>query len=144
MRTTSLAAAQAVAYVLAHLFEVELLYEAFEFLLLVVARQVRHFQHAGYVVLYAHLAEHAGLLCQIADAATSALIDRQIGYLLVAQIDVSSIGQDEAGGHVERSRLASTVRTQQSDNLALTHVEGDVVHHCSLAVYLDQAFAAKL
>ena len=56
---------------------------------------------------------------------------------------MSGVGHNQAGRHVERCGLASTVRSEQSHNLALAHVYGHVVHHGAFAVTFHQSLCAK-
>ena len=141
---SALASREAVTQVLAHLLQAELLNEALQLLLLIVAGLARHLQYAGDVVLHRHLAKHAGLLRQVAYAQTGTFIYRQLGNLFVAQIDVSRVGDDQPGGHVERRGLAGSIGAQQTHNLALMHIETHIAHHRALSVNLHQAFAAQL
>jgi hypothetical protein len=71
------------------------------------------------------------------------LIDSHGGYLLVIDEDTSGVGDYQSGGHVEGGRLASAVRAQQSDYLALFYIEGDIVDDSSLAVDFYEAFGPK-
>ncbi len=58
-------------------------------------------QDRCYVVLHAHLAEHARLLGQIAHAGACTLVHGEIGDLLVIQVYVAFIGSYKACGHIE-------------------------------------------
>ena len=109
--------------------------EAFQFIQLIVSWFARHLQHTQDIVLYAHLPEHRGFLCQIADAGLRPFVDGIVGDFLVVQVDVSCIGHNQSGCHIERGGLAGTVWSEQSHNLSLLHADGHIVHHRPLAVF---------
>ena len=143
LRPSALTSRQLVALVLAHLLEAELGDEALQLLELLLAAEGRHFEHGHDIVLDAHLAEHAVLLGEIADAGPRPLVDGKVRNLKVVDIDMAVVGHDEARRHVERSGLSGSVRTEQSDYLALTDIDGDVVDHGALAVSFDQSFGTE-
>ena len=140
LRPSALTARQLVTLVLAHLAQTELLDQILQFLQLVVARLARHLEHREDIVLDTHLTEHARLLRQIADASTRTLIHRVVRHLLVAQVDMPSVGHDQTRGHIERGGLAGTVRAQQTHDLTLLHVETHVVHHRTFTIPFHETF----
>ena len=142
LRSTTLTTRQLVTFVLTHLLQTEIGDQAFQRLYLFFARLTRHLQHGEDVILHTHLTEHRGFLRQIADTGTGTLVHRIARHLLVAQIDMTAVGQHQTGGHIERRGLTGTVRSEKSHNLALLHIEADVVDHCALTIALDQSFCA--
>ena len=56
---------------------------------------------------------------------------------------MSGVGHNQAGRHVERCGLASTVRSEQSHNLSLLHADGHIVHHRPLAVFFHQSLCPE-
>ncbi len=143
LRTTALTTRQTVTLVLAHLLQAELCDKALQLVQLLLVGELRHLKHGHDIVLHRQLTEHAGLLRQVANAGTGTLIHREIGDLLVVNIHMSLIGNDEARGHVKRCGLSGTVRTKQSHDLALTHVERHVVGHRAAAVALHQSLRVQ-
>jgi hypothetical protein len=53
------------------------------------------------------------------------------------------VGGDQPDGHIERRCLAGAVGAEQPDDLALLHVDGDVVHHRACLVFLHQILGAE-
>lgn len=105
--------------------------------------ELRHLQDRHDIVLHRHLAEDARLLRQIADAGTCTFVHWIIGYLLVADIDMPFIGDDKTCGHVERSRLTGSVRTEQTDNLTLLDIERHVVGHRAASITLHKSLGVQ-
>ena len=140
---SALAAGELVAHVLAHFSEVEVGNERFELLKLLMVRELCHLEHRHDVVLHAQLAEHACPLRQIADAGACSFVNGIVGYLLVVEIDVAVVGHNETGGHVERRCLAGAVRSEQTYDFALLHVDGHIVDNGTLAVSFHQSFGAQ-
>ena len=56
---------------------------------------------------------------------------------------MSLIWHHQTCGHIERRRLAGTIRSQQSYYLSLCHFERDIIDDSTLSVYLDEALCAK-
>ena len=142
LRPSALTARQLITLVLAHLFQTEVCDEALQDLYLFFAGFTRHLQYGEDIVLHAHLTEHRGFLCQIADAGTGTFIDGVGGHLMVAEIDMAAVGQHQTCRHIERCGLAGTVGAEKSHYLTLLHIEGDVVDHCALTIALHQSFCA--
>ena len=111
LRSTALTTRQLVTFVLAHLFQTELLDQRLQLLQAVIARLTGHLKHCHDIVFHAQLAEHAGLLRQIAYTCPGALINGVVGDFLLIDEYMSCIGNNQARGHVERGGLTSTVRT---------------------------------
>ena len=47
---------------------------------------------------------------------------------------MAAIGHNQTCRHIERRRLTGTVRTEQTDNLTLSHVETDIVYNRALTI----------
>ena len=143
LRTAALTTRQAVALVLADFLQAKLLDEALHLVDTLLAVKFRHFQDRHDIVLDAHLAEYARLLGQIADTYPRPLIDRELRYLGVVDEDVTVVGHDKAGGHIETRRLTGSVRTEKTHNLALTHIDAHTVDDGALAITLNKALGAQ-
>ncbi len=76
------------------------------------------FEHRANILFDREPSEDRGLLGQITDAETGALIHRQPGDVLAADQDPPFVSGNQSGDHVEHRGLARTVRTQQTDGLA--------------------------
>ena len=101
LRPAALAAREAVAEVFADLLQVEFADQALQLLSLVRLGLARHLQHCGDVVLNAQFPEHRRLLRQIAYAGLRPLVDGVGRDVLVAEVDMPSVGLDEACSHIE-------------------------------------------
>ena len=129
LSTTALTTRKTITQVLAHLLQAELGNQFLELLQLVVTG-----------LLHAHLTEHARLLGQIADTSPGTLIHGELRHFLVAQVDMTTIGHNQARSHIKRGGLAGTVGAQQSYNLTLLHVEAHIIDHRTLTIALHEAF----
>src|SRR5690606_17016124 len=85
------------------------------------------------------VAEHRRLLRQVADAEAGALVHRQARDVAPVEQDASPVDRDQADDHVEAGGLARAVRSEQTDDLAGAHLEGDVVDDPAAAVLLAEA-----
>lgn len=141
LRTAALATRQTVTEVLAHMRQVELRDELLQFLLLIVFAELGHLQDRLDVILYGHLAEDARFLRQVADTQLRAFVHRVVGDIFIVEEYLAGIGGDEPRRHVESGRLAGTVGSQQSDNLALLQTDAHIVDHRALAIFLYQMFS---
>ena len=45
--------------------------------------------------------------------------------------------------HIERSGLAGTIRSQQSNYLPLSDIDGHIVHHSTFAILFDEPFRTE-
>ena len=55
---------------------------------------------------------------------------------------MSAIGYDQSCSHIKRGGLTGAVRTQQTDNLALLHIEAHIVNNGTLTIPLHETFRA--
>ena len=60
------------------------------------------------------------------------LIGKENGGVVV----IGVVRRHKSRGHVERGRLAGTIRPQQTDDLALLQLNGHIIHYGPLAVFL--------
>ena len=93
--------------------------------------------------MHAHRAEYGGLLRQVAHTLLGAAVHRQVGDLFVVQEDLSAVGFDQAGDHIERGGLSGAVRPEQAYDFALFDFDGDALDHGAFSVFLDQVFTAE-
>ena len=56
---------------------------------------------------------------------------------------MSLIRYHQSGCHIERRGLTSTIRSQQTYNLTLLHIDGNVAYNGSFTVLLNQVFRAE-
>ena len=100
--------------------------------------QALQFQHRAYVLGHGELAEHRGFLRQVREPQAGAAVDRMRGHVLAADGDAPGVGAHQAHHHVEAGGLAGAVGTEQSDDLAVGHLERDVFHDLARLVALFQ------
>ena len=62
-----------------------------------------------------------------------------MGDVAAVEDDGAAVGVDQADGHPEAGRLARPVGPEQTDDLALVHLEVDAVDHLAASVPLLQA-----
>ena len=136
--TTTFTTGQLVAQVLPYLVQTKLSNQTLQLLLLLFRGQGRHLQYGTDIILYGHLAEDGCLLRQITNAMTGPLIDGEFRNLCVVQKDLSLIGCHQTHRHVKGCRLARTIRAQQTDNLPLFHINGNMIHHRTCPIFLHQ------
>ena len=132
---------------LAHLGEVEFVDEPFQALLPLglghPAGGLGHLHDGHDVVLHRHLAEHGGLLREVADPLLGTLVHRELRDLLVVQEDLAVIRNHLSRNHIETRRLAGAVRAEEADDLSLVDLHRDALHHGADAVFLDKVRAVQ-
>ncbi len=74
------------------------------------------FQYRHDVVGYRQLAEHRGLLRQVAEPVLRPPVHRHAGQVGRVDLDAALTAGDQPDDHVEAGGLAGTVGTQQSDD----------------------------
>ncbi len=131
-----LAAGEHVAAAAAHLFQAQLIEQALHGLAAFAGAHGQRFENRQQVLFHRQLAEDAGLLRQIADAAARALVHRQVGDVLIVHQDAPGIGADQPDDHVERRGFPRAVRAQQAHHFALLHEHRDIVHDAAAAIGL--------
>ena len=57
---------------------------------------------------------------------------------------MAGIGNHQTCGHVKRCSLACTIGAQQTDNLSLADIEGDIVDHRSFAINFHEPLTSQL
>src|SRR5687767_6084232 len=102
------------------------------------ARKTHRLKHRQEVLFDGELAEDRRLLRQIADAALRAQIHRQLGDVVFAERDLAAVRAHQADDHVERGGFSRAVRPEETDDLALPDLDGDVAHDLSTFVDLDE------
>ena len=138
LATAALTTGKLDALALAHLMEVELIEKVLQTLQsLFLCELLGHLHHGHDVVLHGHVTEHGSLLRKVADTLLRTLEHRQLGDVLVIQVDLAGIRNDEAGDHVETGGLSRSIRTEEAHDLALLHLHGNTLHHSPGAIFLD-------
>src|SRR5581483_5221844 len=79
------------------------------------------------VLEHGHRPEQLEVLERAGDPAADHAVLRDAEKALAFEAQLSRVGSVEAGDEVEDGRLAGAVRADQADDLALRHVERDVV-----------------
>src|ERR1041385_5684634 len=82
-----------------------------------------------HVLLHRHPAEHRRLLGQVPDPQPRAAVHRLPGEVVPVEGDLAGVGPHEPGDQVERRGLSRPVGAEEADDLALLHLQRDVVHH---------------
>ena len=131
-------ATERIPVVLPYMVQMKFVQQGFQPLLLFTPRQSGHFQHGHQIVLDAQLPEYGGLLRQVSNAHLGPFIHRQPGDIGIVQEDIPRIGSDEADHHVESGSLAGAVRAQQSYDLSLLELDGNMVYHGPASVALHK------
>ena len=82
-------------------------------------------------------------MCEVADACTSTLVDREFCDILIIEEDMSFVRHYESHRHVEGGCLPCTVRAKEADDLPLSDMDRDVTDDRAGAVTLDKVLRAK-
>ena len=143
LRAPPLSSGESVSEIFAHLLQTELIYQRLQFLMLLLLRHVGHLKHCPDVVLHREFAEDGCLLREIADSELRPFVDGERGYILVVEIYLTPVGCDEAYGHIERRGLPRTVRTEQTHDLTLRHLDADMIGHCAPAIAFYQVVGTQ-
>ncbi len=141
----SLAARQAQPHAAADVADVQFLEQGLE---RGVPRRVlvevgAHLEDGPDVVLDRELAEHRGLLRQVAHAEAGPAVHRQSGQLLVVEPDAAGVAGHQSHDHVEGGGLAGAVRPEQADHLAGIDLERQVDHDLPGAIALAERFGPQ-
>src|ERR671911_1038560 len=86
-----------------------------------IAAQPSGFKDRQNVLLHCHLAEDGGLLRQIADSISRALVHRHLGELNTVHPDTTLVRADEARNKVEGRGLSRAVRSEKSNDFSLLY-----------------------
>ena len=136
--TSALASRQLETLALANMLQAEFFQKLLgHFVTSLAVKVTTELQNGLYVILDRHFLENRLFLRQIANAQTCTLINRQTCYFLVIQENTSAIRLYQAYNHIKGSRLASTIWTEQTDNLTLVDFNINTLYNGSLAVLLD-------
>ena len=132
-----------ITLILTHFLQTKLRNQTFQLFFLIFQRLICHFKYRSNVIFHTHLAEYGCFLCQISDSGLRTLVHRIFRNIQIIQKDTSLIRRNQSNGHIEWSRFTGTVRSQQTYNLSLLHIYGDVAHYCTFTVLFHQVFGAK-
>src|SRR5690606_31800987 len=105
---------------------------------------ILQFQHRLNVVLDAQAPEYRGILGQIGQAQVGALVDGQGGNVAPVNFNSTEIGRHQPYDHVKTGGFAGAIGTQQTDNFAAGHGNGDVLDNAATIVYFLQANGLEL
>ena len=103
---------------------------------------VCHLKHRADIILNTQMAEHRCLLSKVAHTKLRTLIDWQLSKLtdlsiILLKEDSTPIWLDKTHYHIERGRLSRSIRSKQSDNLALIDLYRDMIYYGTRLVSLD-------
>lgn len=87
--------------------------------------------------------ENRSLLRQIANAVASPLIDREFRNLHVIQEDLTLVRSDQTYCHIKGGRLSRSVRTKQTNDLPLFHVNRYMIHDRTSPIFLYQVLRTE-
>src|SRR3546814_13933362 len=85
------------------------------------------FQHRAHVIGNTELAEHRGLLRQIAEAQTRAQMHGQGGDVAAIKDNFAAIGTHQTDDHVETGGFAGPIGAEQADDLAGIQAEAEEI-----------------
>src|SRR5437763_14575417 len=103
--------------------DVELLQQGIEIGLAATPVGLNHFQYGADIVLDVETAEDRCFLRQVADPEPSALVHRKSRDVVAVELDLSAIGLDQSGDHVEDGGLAGAIRSEQADGFPSPHMD---------------------
>src|SRR5437763_8252355 len=103
--------------------DVELLQQGIEIGLAATPVGLNHFQYGADIVLDVQTAEDRCFLRQVADPEPSALVHRKSRDVVAVELDLSAIGLDQSGDHVEDGGLAGAIRSEQADGFPSPHMD---------------------
>src|SRR5207244_4474433 len=128
----------------AHVTDAQLLQQLLETLLARGALEVRaRLEDRHHVRLDVELAEHRGLLRQVAEAELRAAVHGQQRHVGVFESDAAGVARHEAHDHVEGGGLAGSVRTEEADHLAARELERQITHDLAGLVALGESRGLK-
>ena len=125
------------------MLDAKFLKQLFHALQLLATTQTHRFQNCENVFGGGQLAKNGRLLRQIAEAKPRAQIHRQPCDVIAGQDHASRFRRFQSDDHVERSRLARAVGTEQSDNFARFDVQADIINHAPTAIRLAQVESSQ-
>ena len=106
-----------------------------EYLLKVFLRQLFADECAHFEILHdGHLQENAPTLGNVGHAAQGKLVAVGVGDVIAEEGDAPVFRMHHAGDGLERRGFAGAVCTDESDDLALVHVEGSALQGVDVAV----------
>ena len=143
LATPPLAARQLDAQALAHFREVEFVDERLQPFLPVGPGHIGHLHHGHDIVLHGHLAEDRSVLREITQTLLRALVHRQTGDVHIVQEDLSRVGDDLSGNHIETGGLSGPVGPEETDDFPLFHFHRHPFDDRPDAVFLYQVFSAQ-
>src|SRR2546422_2089967 len=124
----------------AHVADAQLLQQLLEALLACGALQVRAgLENRHHVVFHRQLAEHRGLLRQVAEAELCPTVHRQQRDVGVLQANAARVARHEPDDHVEGGGLAGTIGPEESHDLTAGELERQVAHDLTGLVALGES-----
>jgi len=136
LRAPALATTEAVTQVETHMLKIELFDQLFQLLTLILLGERSHLQNRKDIVLHRHFPEHRRFLRQIAYTQLCTFVHRVRCDIRIVKKNLAVVGGHQTGGHIERSGLTRSVRTEQAYYLTLLKVDTHIVDNRSFAVLL--------
>lgn len=140
---SAFASGELVAEILAHVLQRKFVKQTFKLFFLIFNGGFSHLEDGTDIVFHRKLAEHGRLLREITDAVLGTAVHRILGDVHVVDVYLPLVGDDKAGGHVECGGFAGAVRAQQAHNLSLCHINGHMIDHGALAVFLHEVLGTE-
>ena len=146
--SATLTTRELVTHVLAHLLQAELLDESLDAVALILLCEVAHLEHGTNIIFDAQVTEYRSLLSKVAHAHLSALVNRQLRKfvyhaIIIFKEDAAAVGLDKSYDHIERGCLSRSVRTEQTNNLALLDIDRHMVYDRTRLIFFDQVGSEK-
>src|SRR5436190_7122071 len=96
-------------------------------------------ENGQHIVFHRQLAEHRGLLRQVAEAELRAAVHRQQRDVGVVQADAARVARHEPDDHIEGGGLAGTIGPEESYDLTALELERQVAHDLTGPVALGES-----
>src|SRR5438105_15446795 len=100
--------------------------------------EIQRLEDGEHVLLDRQLAKDGGLLREVPDARSCALIHGERGDVASVEKDPAFFRPDQARDHVKRRRLPRPIWTQQADDFSLREIQGYVVDDAPAFVGLHE------
>ena len=124
--------------------DVELLEKGIQLVFLLRCRELCRLQDSGNVLHDSELTKDGRLLREVADAEFGTAIHGIVRDADVGEIDITVRRLLQTDDHVECRRLSGTIRSEESDDLALVDAHRDAVDHGTAAELLDETAGFKM
>src|SRR5882672_6198720 len=143
LRPATLAARQRVPFILPDVTKPELFDQLFHPVVALGASHRQRFEYGQNVLLNSEFAKDRSFLGKIADSETRAFVEGQFCNTLFAEPNTAFIRLFQPHYHVKRRGLSRSVWAEQSDDLAGTNFDGNIVDDTAAAIGLPQTISPQ-